>query len=139
MKREYLQAGELAARVGISADTLHHYERIGVLPPVPRGTNRYRQYPVSTLRRITMIRMALELGFTLRELSRFFRLRAHGDAPCRRVRDLAAEKLDAVREEIRVLRIREKQLESTLANWDRRLEAAGSSEPAGLLESLSDE
>lgn len=139
MKRDYLQAGELAARAGISADTLHHYERVGVLPPVPRGTNRYRQYPVSTLKRITMIRMALELGFTLRELARFFRLRAHGEAPCQGVRDLAATKLDAIREEIRILRIRERQLESTLASWNHRLETAGSSEPAQLLESLSDE
>jgi DNA-binding transcriptional MerR regulator len=139
MKHEYLQAGELAATAGISADTLHHYERVGVLPPVPRGTNRYRQYPVSTLKRITMIRMALDLGFTLRELARFFRLRSHGVAPCQGVRDLAETKLDAVREEIRVLRMREQHLESTLASWDDRLEAAGSSEPARLLESLSDE
>ena len=63
--RDYSLAGELAHRVGVSTDTLRHYERKGVLPRPRRGANGYRMYPASAVDRVTLIRRALAVGFTL--------------------------------------------------------------------------
>jgi len=120
----------VAHLAGVSADTLHHYERVGVLPPVERDENGYRRYPADTVKRVASIRRALDLGFTLEELSRFFRARDSGSPPCRRVRALAEQKLEQTREQIAALQLLERELTTVLSEWDARLEQG---EPARLL------
>ena len=39
-----LTIGEAAKRVGVSADTIRHYERTGLLPRAPRTAGGYRYY-----------------------------------------------------------------------------------------------
>src|SRR5215210_4789107 len=86
-------SGELARLAGVSTDTLRHYERKGVLPAARRLNNGYRKYPLDSLDRVRLIRRALAVGFTLDELAQILKARDHGQAPCREVRTLAAEKL----------------------------------------------
>ena len=35
---------EVSKRFGLSADTLRYYERIGLIPPVPRNSSGIRDY-----------------------------------------------------------------------------------------------
>jgi len=92
-----LYSGELARLSGVSPDTLRFYERRGLLPLAQRTASGYRVFPPEALARVRLIRGALS--------HRFFGDRAHGDssrtrsrcAPCRRVRELAANKLAALR------------------------------------------
>lgn len=79
-------AGELAAAVGVSTDTLRHYERKGVLPRPGRTANGYRHYPETALERVSMIRQALAVGFTLDELAAILNERDNGGLPCKKVR-----------------------------------------------------
>ena len=51
-----LSSGKLAELAGVSADTLRHYERKGVLARPRRGANGYRRYPAEALQRATGIR-----------------------------------------------------------------------------------
>lgn len=44
-----MQSGELAGLAGVSADTLRHYERLGLLPSPGRTSGGYRNYPESAL------------------------------------------------------------------------------------------
>jgi DNA-binding transcriptional MerR regulator len=130
-------SGELARRAGISADTLRHYERVGVLTKPARSAGNYRIYPEMALGRVLLVRRALAFGFSLAELSVVLRERERGAPPCLKVRALAAEKLAST--EIRLVeltRLRD-QLQALLANWDRRLDGAPEGAPAHLLESLS--
>ena len=139
MNRQFLSSGELAKRAGISTDTLHHYERLGVLTEVERAGNGYRQYPVESVARVAAIRQALDLGFTLQELGRFFAARMSGKPPCRQVRALASEKLEAVRAQMAALRKLEEELERIIGDWDERLSAADpEGVPARLLDSLGE-
>jgi DNA-binding transcriptional MerR regulator len=39
-----MRIGELAARIGVSTDTVRFYERSGWLPRAPRRDNDYREY-----------------------------------------------------------------------------------------------
>src|SRR5437773_925083 len=96
VKTGLLRSGELARQAGVSADTLRHYERKGLIARPRRSPNGYREYPASTLDRVRLIRSALAVGFTLDELARILKERDQGGAPCRQVRQLAAEKLAEV-------------------------------------------
>jgi DNA-binding transcriptional MerR regulator len=130
-------AGELAGLAGVSTDTLRHYERKGVLPRPQRLVNGYRKYPPNSLDRVRLIRRALAVGFTLDELARFLKARDRGQAPCREVRSLAAEKLTEVESRLEeMLEIRD-ELRATLVDWDRRLASKKAGQQAGLLDALA--
>lgn len=128
--------GDLAKVCGVSRDTLRHYERKGVLK-AGRSANGYRTYPDSAPARIKLVRRALLVGFTLDELSPVLKVRDHGGAPCRRVRQLAAEKLAAVESQLSDLFALRDELRASLKDWDRRLAQTDPAAPAGLLEALA--
>jgi DNA-binding transcriptional MerR regulator len=74
-----LGIGQLAARTGVTAETIRYYERAGVVPRAMRhGSGRYRQYDEADVERLRFIRRARELGFGLDEVRELLSL-AHGD------------------------------------------------------------
>ena len=87
-----LRCGEVAKRCGVSPDTVRHYERLGLLPRATRTAAGYRQYPDSACRRVRVVRGALRLGFTLRELGEVMVVRDGGGAPCHAVRRLVGNR-----------------------------------------------
>ncbi|MEO7971315.1 MAG: heavy metal-responsive transcriptional regulator [bacterium] len=131
------QIGELAKAAGVSADTLRHYERKGVLGKPHRGPNGYRHYPRAALDRVRMVRQALAMGFTLDELSRVLKIRDNGGAPCRQVRELATEKLSGIERQLSELRSLRDELKNILQDWDARLNGTKTGAAARLLESLA--
>lgn len=133
-----LRIGALARASGISVDSLRHYERIGVVATPGRTAGGFREYPVEALRRVRVVQGALALGFSLGELAGIFRERAAGRAPCRRVRELAGEKLRALDRDIAERRRLRRGLARTLAAWDARLARTEPGRPAGLLDALAD-
>lgn len=134
---DHWRAGELAQAAGVSRDTLRHYERKGVLARPRRAANGYRLYPPDALRRVRLVRRALRVGFTLDELARILGERDKGGAPCRQVRALVGTKLADIREQLAVLGALRDELALMLADWDRRLAAAGAGARAELLETLA--
>lgn len=131
-----MRSGELARECGISTDTLRHYERVGVLPRPKRTTNGYREYPPEAVKRVRLVRRALEIGFTLDELARVLKVRDSGGAPCREVRALAELKLQQVIEKIEELGDLRDHMRRVLADWDNRLASTPQGTRAGLLEAL---
>ena len=130
------RSGQLAAKAGVSADTLRHYERRGLLAPAGRLPNGYRLYPPEALDRVLLIQRALGVGFSLDELAKVLRARDRGQPPCREVRALAARKLEEVEQQLESLASFRDTLEVTLRDWDARLEKRRGEEPARLLDSL---
>ena len=130
-----MRSGELAKRLGISPDTLRHYERKKLLAPPQRTSGGYRVYGEDAVERILLVRRALGAGFGLDELARILAIRDSGGAPCRKVRALAGEKLVEIEQRIRDLRQLQKRLRRITADWDERL-ARSNGGRASLLESL---
>lgn len=131
-----LRAGELAQLVGISTDTLRHYERKGLLKP-RRAPNGYREYPPHAVERVRLIRSALAIGFKLDELARVLKTREAGGAPCQQVRNLAAAKLAELESLVSEMTALRDKLREVVRNWDNRLASASAEEPVRLLEMLA--
>jgi len=132
-----LYSGELARLAGVSTDTLRYYERRGLLPSAPRAVSGYRLFPREALLRVRMIRGALSIGFSVKELAAILGERDRGGAPCHRVRTMAAEKLAAVENQLLELQASRRELLSTLASWDRLLRKTPRGQRAGLLEAFA--
>jgi DNA-binding transcriptional MerR regulator len=128
---------QVAEAAGVSADTIRHYERQGLIPRAARTRAGYRRYPPETVTRVAIVRRALSIGFSLRDLAAVFRERDRGAAPCRRVRNTVAQRLARVDEEIQTLVKLKTALGSLLEEWDARLCATPDNEQAHLLQSLA--
>ncbi len=132
-----LYSGELARLVGVSGDTIRFYEHSGLLAAAPRSAAGYRIFPREALGRVRLIRSALAIGFSVRELADIFRERDRGGAPCRRVRQLVAGKLAALEMQLRELQSWRVELLRALADWDLLLGKTPRGAQARLLESFA--
>ncbi|MGA9767652.1 MAG: heavy metal-responsive transcriptional regulator [Blastocatellia bacterium] len=136
-KNGFLRSGELARLAGVSAETLRHYERKGLLVKPRRSGNGYREYPPSALDRVRLVQRALGMGFTLNELARILKTRDKGGVPCREVRSLAERKLEEVEAQMNQLTNLRDDLTDLLKDWDLLLNNSARTERAGLLEALA--
>jgi DNA-binding transcriptional MerR regulator len=98
----------------------------------------YRQYPAAALDRVRLVRRALAVGFSLKDLARILRVRERGGAPCREVRALASAKLHEIERRLEELAAVRDQLGALIEEWDQKLARTPDGERAGLLESLTD-
>ncbi|MFB9866335.1 MerR family transcriptional regulator [Vreelandella sulfidaeris] len=95
-----LRRGELARRAGCNIETVRYYERIGLMPNPTRSENGFRSYEERHLTRLTFIRRARELGFTLEEVQDLLRLVDGGHYTCAQVQELALRHTDDIQRKI---------------------------------------
>ena len=69
-----LNIGAAAARSGVSAKMVRHYESLGLLPPVARTDSGYRQYGEREVHTLRFIRRARDLGFAMAEIAELLKL-----------------------------------------------------------------
>jgi DNA-binding transcriptional MerR regulator len=67
-RRAPIQIGELAAAVGLTVRTLHHYDAIGLLVPAQRSQSGRRLYSPDDVRRLYRIVALRRLGLGLAEI-----------------------------------------------------------------------
>lgn len=91
-----LLVGEVARAAGVGVQTLHYYEREGIIPQPSRTAAGYRQYDGATIGRIRFVRKAQALGLSLDEIKEVLALAARGTSPCGRVQAALTEKLAEV-------------------------------------------
>jgi DNA-binding transcriptional MerR regulator len=131
-----LSSGELARATGVSADTIRHYERLGILPKAQRTPSGYRLYAPDAVERVQLARRAIQLGFSLGELAEILHTRDNGGAPCHRVLALAEGKLRSLEKQIEELRRTQAYMQGLVREWRRKLKHTPPGNKAMLLHSL---
>src|SRR6266478_4995961 len=117
MQESFLKIGELAARAVVGVQTLHFYERLGLLPKADRSASNYRLYQPDALRRVQFIKKAQALGFTLEEIKAILGLREQGRAPCRCVADVGKKHLREIDARIAALQAFRESLAVVVPKW----------------------
>ena len=85
--------GEVAKRAGVGIDTVRYYERSELLPKPQRRPSGYRQYDGSDVQRLSFIRRAKELGFTLDEIRELLTLSTDRERGVRGIKARAEARL----------------------------------------------
>lgn len=119
-----MRIGEVAARAGVSIDTVRYYERQKLLMRAPRSSGGFRLFPIETIEQIQFIKQAQELGFSLDEIKELLS-NGGGVSECRRVRDLLRTKLTELDERMKRLRQFRNTLIKSLAACERELNEHG--------------
>lgn len=94
---------EQAAALGLTADALRYYERVGLLPPPPRNAAGYRLYGDDMADRLAFICGARRMGLRLADIKELLDIRDRGLCPCGHTKELVARRLGEIEAEIRQL------------------------------------
>ena len=111
----HLAIGALSQRTGCNIETIRYYERVGLLPVPARSAGGYRLYGTEHLKRLTFIRRARALGFSIDEIRTLLKLADERKRPCAEARVVAAAHLEDVRAKMADLRAMERVLGETVA------------------------
>src|SRR3546814_2112921 len=76
MASENLSIGDLAKATNTKVVTIRYYEKIGLLPAPDRTAGNYRSYSATHLGRLSFIRRARDLGFSIEQVRDLLGLRS---------------------------------------------------------------
>jgi DNA-binding transcriptional MerR regulator len=124
MSESELRIGEIAARAGVSIDTLRYYERRRLLPRAGRTAGGFRLFSAETIDRVRFIKQAQDLGFSLDEIGQLLTT-GGGATECRNMRDLLKAKLIELDGRIKAMRDFRRKLAHHLAACESELRARG--------------
>lgn len=114
---DLLKVGAVANAAEVGVQTLHYYERVGLLPKPRRSTANYRLYSPDAIRRVKFIKKAQAIGLTLEETKQILDLKAHGRAPCRKVAELGEKHFAEIDARLAQLRAYRRALAKALGDW----------------------
>ena len=88
-----LSIGQVADAAAVNVQTLRYYERVGLVPAPKRSRAGYRMYGEETVRVVSFVKRAQELGFTLKEIKELLKFRTAGLQKREAVRAAATAKV----------------------------------------------
>jgi DNA-binding transcriptional MerR regulator len=98
-----MKIGELASATATNVETVRYYEKIGLLPTPARTAANYRSYGADHLARLSFIRRARNLGFTIEALRELLALSDDKGQSCGAIDEIARGHLAEVDLKIRDL------------------------------------
>lgn len=113
---------EIAAKTNMSTDTLRYYERIGLLPPVPRNAAGIRNYDEYFVNFINFIKKLKASGMSLEHIIDYIRLAEMGDATIQERKKLMAEAREMLLDKINSLQLVAELADYQLRNYENLLQ-----------------
>ncbi len=105
-----LTIGGLAEQTGCKIQTIRFYEQIGLLKPPARTEGNQRRYGTDSVKRLSFIRHARDMGFDVEDIRELLRLAAHPEEKCHTADEIARRHLEGVRDRVKKLKKLEKEL-----------------------------
>lgn len=132
MNARILTIGHLARETGTKVETVRFYEKSGLLPTPSRTEGNYRSYDAAHLNRLSFIRRARDLGFSLDQVRALLALSDDRNQSCSAVDTVAKEHRAEVERKIA-------DLQSLKDELDRMIDQCGCGVVADcrIIESLS--
>ena len=107
--------GRLAEATATKVQTIRYYENIGLLAPFSRTEGGHRLYDTEDKKRLTFIRHARELGFSIDAIRELLSLSDNPDTSCERADDIASRQLEEVEQRLKRLKVLQKELKRMVA------------------------
>ena len=104
---------------GLSADTLRYYERVGLLPPVPRNKSGIRDYDEDACRWIELMKCLRAAGVQIEALVEYVKLFQQGDATTEARRQLLMEQRELLAGRIREMQAALDRLDQKIQRYDQ--------------------
>lgn len=113
-----LTIGDLGKATDTKVETVRYYERIGLLPKPPRTAANYRDYGAAELARLSFIRRARGLGFSLDQVRALLGLSDDRSCDCAGIDRIANQHLVDVERKIADLTALRRELKAVIESCD---------------------
>ncbi|QFU22157.1 helix-turn-helix domain-containing protein [Shewanella eurypsychrophilus] len=100
MNAEEYSVGQLAKEANCKVETVHYYEKIGLMPKPPRTSGGHRVYALPHVKRLNFIRRSRDLGFKIEQVKDLLKFIDEPNHYCGEVRALAMQQAKLVQEKI---------------------------------------
>jgi len=124
--------GDISKRLGLSADTLRYYEKIGLLKDIDRTAAGIRIYCDKDISRLKFIQRAQKMNFSLAEIKDLLQMREDPQHARIEVRELSHRKLAEIETHLQDLTTLRNEL-TLLVNL-----CTGSEEGCPIIEGIED-
>lgn len=94
---------EAAELTGVSIDNLRYYERIGLIPKVPRTASGIRDYDEVSIRWIEFVIKFKKAGASIESIKEYIRLAEMGESTKKERREMLTEIKESIEERMREL------------------------------------
>ncbi|QUT07587.1 helix-turn-helix domain-containing protein [Sphingobium phenoxybenzoativorans] len=110
--------GNLGKATNTKVETIRYYERIGLLAKPDRTGGNYRAYGQDALARLSFIRRARDLGFSLDQVRELLSLSSQDQRDCRSVDAIANSHLAEIDRKLADLAALRRELSAVIALCD---------------------
>lgn len=100
MSEAIFTIGKLAKEAGCKVETVHYYEKTGLMPEPPRTEGGHRIYALTHVKRLNFIRRCRELGFGIKQVKEMLRFIDEPDHYCGEVKAMAMLQAREVQQKI---------------------------------------
>ncbi len=115
-----MKIGEIAKQTGLKIETVRFYETEGLIAPPERSGGNYRLYNSTHLNRLSFIKRARDLGFTLDQVRDLLRLADDPRGSCDEVDAIAELHIQEIDRKLADLTV----LRSELVRWGSQRDAS---------------
>ena len=91
---------EISKKYDLSADTLRYYERIGLIPPVPRNKSGIRDYDETSCGWIELMKCLRKAGVQIEALIEYVKLFQEGEHTAKARKDILIEQRNLLMDRI---------------------------------------
>ncbi len=89
MNDKTFTTGQLARQANCKVETVHYYEKTGIMPEPGRTKGGHRIYTLTHLKRLNFIRRCRDLGFSIEQVKELLRFIDESDHYCGEVKAMA--------------------------------------------------
>lgn len=112
---------KVSETLGLTIDTIRYYERIGIIPPVKRDKNGYRDYQIKDLNWLFVAKHLKNAGLSIESLIEFSQLEQDDTDTTVAKKEILQEQLDKLNEKIVEMEKTRNVLKYKLDTYDERL------------------
>lgn len=116
---------EVSQKYDITADTLRYYERIGLIPPVPRNKSGVRDYDEASCGWVELMKCMRAAGVQIEALIEYVALYQQGDATVDARRAILAEQREQLKARMEEMRASLERLDYKIERYDQGLMLRG--------------
>ncbi|MFV1984030.1 MAG: MerR family transcriptional regulator [Thiohalomonadales bacterium] len=112
-----LTVSALSKSANVTADSVRHYVRIGLLDPKRHPDNGYKIFESDDIKKVKFIRQAKALGFTLSDIRKILHHSHKGTSACPIVREIIEKHIDENKIKVMELVALQDRMETALKKW----------------------
>lgn len=116
---------EASRRYHVTADTLRYYERIGLIPPVPRTKGGIRDYDEESCRWIELMKCLRSAGVQIEALIEYASLYRQGDGTEARRKEILVEQRAQLLDRMGEMQRSLDRLNYKIENYEKVLQGKG--------------